>query len=123
MTEGTKKKVLVVEDEKPMARALVLKLTNAGFEAKGAYNGEEALGFLDSESFDLILMDLMMPKVDGFMAMEEFKKKGIKTPVIVTSNLSQEDDIKKAKEMGAVDYIVKSDTPIVEIVNKVAALF
>ncbi len=60
------KRILVVEDEKPMSRALELKLTHVGFEVKTASNGEEALEILNKEKFDLIFLDLVMPKMNGF---------------------------------------------------------
>jgi len=111
------KKILVVEDEKPMAKALKLKLSDAGFEAEIAFDGEKALKVLESETFDLILLDLVMPNLDGFGLLAELKARAIKTPVIVTTNLGQEEDEKRARELGATDYLVKSDTPIVEIVD------
>ena len=119
-TQSTQpKKILIVEDEKPMARALELKLNKSGFEAKALFNGEEALKILETEKFDLILLDLVMPKVDGFAVLTALKEREIETPIIVTSNLSQEEDFKRAKELGAKDYFVKSDTPIADIVEHI----
>ena len=116
-TNEQSKKILVGEDEKPMAKALKLKLTKAGFEVKTVFNGEEVLDAVEKEKFDLILLDIVMPKIDGFGVLTELKKRGIKIPVIVTSNLSQEEDKKRAEELGARDYFIKSNTPIAEIVN------
>jgi len=116
------KKILVVEDEKPMAKALVLKLQHAGYEAQAAFNGEEALEVLKGGSFDLVLLDLIMPRMDGFSTLQQIKENGIKAKVIVTSNLGQEDDFAKAKELGAVDYFVKSDTSLSEIVDHIKKL-
>jgi DNA-binding response OmpR family regulator len=113
------KKILVVDDEKPLAKALDLKLTHEGFEAKVAFDGEEALALLEQEKFDLIILDIMMPKVDGFGVMAELKKRGIMTPVIVSSNLSQGEDVEKLKSAGAIDYYIKSDVPIAEVVERV----
>lgn len=113
------KKILIVEDEKPMARALELKLTGAGFEVRVCGNGQECLDLLQKEQFDLILLDLVMPVKDGFAVLSELKEKGNKVPVIVLTNLSQVDDYKRVKELGALDLFVKSDTPIAEIVEKV----
>ncbi len=114
-----KKKILIAEDEKPMSRALVLKLGNSGYEAKPAYDGQEALDMLAKEKFDLILLDLMMPRVDGFGVLEEMKKRGDSTPVICSTNLSQPSDIDRTKALGVIDYFVKSDTPISEVVDRV----
>jgi len=113
------KKVLIVEDKKPIARALSLKLTKSGFEADVAYNGEEALLAMEGKQYDLILMDLVMPRMSGFALLEQMKTKGITVPVIVLSNLGQHGDIERAKQYGVVDYFVKADTPIVAIVNYV----
>jgi DNA-binding response OmpR family regulator len=113
------KKILIAEDEKPMAKALELKLNNSGFEAKAVFNGVEAVAELEKTNYDLVLLDIMMPKKDGFGVLEDIKAKKIKTKVIVATNLSQENDIKKAKELGAIDYFVKSDTPISQVVKNV----
>jgi len=114
-----KKKVLVAEDEKPMAKALELKLNNSGFTAKAVFDGEEAVEELEKNDYDLLLLDLMMPRRDGFGVLEWLKEKKKKLPVIVSTNLSQETDIAKAKGLGAVDYFVKSDTPIAEVLERV----
>jgi DNA-binding response OmpR family regulator len=116
---GIYKKILVSEDEKPLAHALELKLKSAGYEVMVAENGEMALDLLKQHTFDLVLLDLVMPKKDGFGVLTELQERGDKTPVIVSSNLSQEEDIKRAKSMGAVDFFIKSDTALVDIVKKV----
>jgi CheY-like chemotaxis protein len=116
------KKILIAEDEKPMAKALELKLKGSGFEAKAVFNGVEALAEMEKEKYDLLLLDLMMPVMDGFGVLEALKNKpDNKTLVIVSSNLSQAEDINRAKALGAVDYFVKSDTPISEVVNHIKA--
>ncbi len=115
----TVKKVLVVEDERPMAHALQLKLVHAKFEVKTAENGEDGLNLIEKGDFSLILLDLVMPKMDGFSVLEKMKKRNIKTPVMVLSNLSQEEDEKRAKALGAKAFFVKSDTPIASIVEDV----
>ena len=117
------KRILIIEDEKPMAHALELKLTHVGFEAHTAPNGEEGLALLEKENFDLVLLDLVMPKLDGFAVLAEIKKKGIKTPVMVQTNLSQENDEKRAKELGAKGFFIKSNTPIAEIVEQIKNFF
>lgn len=111
------KKILIIEDEKPIARVMGLKLTRAGFETKIANDGEEGMKILEKEKFDLILLDLVMPKMDGFSTLEALKEKQIKTPVVMLSNLSQEDDEKKARELGAKGFFIKSNTPISNIVE------
>lgn len=113
------KKILIAEDEKPMSKALEIKLGRAGYDVKAAYNGEEAIEMLKKEKFDLLLLDLIMPKKDGFDVLEEIKSKKIKTAVIVLSNLGQEEDINKAKALGAKDFFIKSDTPIAQILEHI----
>ncbi|PIR93812.1 response regulator [Candidatus Falkowbacteria bacterium CG10_big_fil_rev_8_21_14_0_10_39_11] len=113
------KKILIVEDEKPMAKALELKLTSEGFEVEIAADGVKAIELLESGAFDLMLLDLVMPGLDGFGVLQQIKDKNIKTNVIVSSNLGQEEDFKRAKDLGAVDYLVKSDTTLAQIVEKI----
>lgn len=113
------KQILIVEDDRPMARALELKLNNSGFAARAVNDGEEALMELEKNKYDLMLLDLVMPKLDGFGVMSALRTKKIKIPIIVSSNLSQESDVVRAKSLGAVDYFIKSDTPISEVVTHV----
>lgn len=117
------KKILIVEDEKPIARSCELKLVNAGFQVKIVSNGEEALAILEKEPFDLILLDLIMPKLNGFRVLEELKLRNNPTPVIVTSNLMQQADVAHATSLGARDYFVKSDTALASIVGYVGDFF
>jgi len=116
------KKVLIAEDEKPLGRALELKLANSGYEVTVSPNGEEAIKQLDKGGFAVLLLDLMMPRVDGFGVLEAMKKGGDKTPVIVLTNLSQPEDEKRVKDLGAKEFFVKSDTPISTIVTEVKHL-
>ena len=113
----SQKRILVAEDEKPLSRALTLKLEKEGFEVDVVYDGVEAEQKISSEKYDLILMDLMMPKLDGFSVLEQIQKKGIKIPVIIMSNLSQEMDQEKAIKAGAISYFVKSDIKLFEVIT------
>jgi DNA-binding response OmpR family regulator len=113
------KKILIVEDERAIAKPLAMKFEFAGFQVKNAYDGEEALAMMKAEKFDIILLDLMMPKVDGFKVLAEMKIKGITTPVVVASNLDQEADISRVLELGVTNYYVKTNTSLGEIVNNV----
>jgi CheY-like chemotaxis protein len=114
-----RKKILIAEDEKPISRALELKLKKEGFDARAVYDGEEAMKFLEKEKVDLILLDIIMPKMSGFEVMKKIKERGIKVPIIVTSNLSQDEDIKKAKDLGAIEFLIKSNTPLEDIIKMV----
>jgi len=115
-------KILIAEDDRSMSKALELKLKKEGFDVFAVYDGLEAVEAIKKDNFSLVLLDLIMPKLDGFGVLEEIHKNNFKVKVIVASNLSQEEDLKRAKELGAVDYLIKSDTPIQEIVNKIKAL-
>lgn len=105
-----------MEDERPLAHALELKFTHEGYEVEIATDGQEALDRANVNSYAAILLDLIMPNLDGFAFLEQMKKK---SPVIILSNLGQDEDKQRAKELGAVEYFVKSNTPITEIIKKV----
>lgn len=113
------KKILIIEDEKTLAKALELKLTSLGFNVRVVLNGEDGVNLLEKEVFSLILLDLIMPKMDGFMVLEWLKTRKIKTPVMVLSNLSQESDIKRTEDFGVRDFFIKSNTSITTIVERV----
>lgn len=116
---GEKRSVLVVEDEKPMAKALELKLAHEGFAPTSAYNGEEALEKLRQQKYDLMLLDLVMPKVDGFKVLETMKAENMMIPTIILSNLSQQEDERRVRELGARDFFIKSEIPISEVIAKI----
>lgn len=112
------KLIFIIEDEKPLSEALVTRLKNVGFETETAVDGAEALEKLKTLTPDIILLDIILPKMDGFAVLEKIKEdvriKDI--PVIVLSNLGQDADIKRALGMGAVDYFVKTQHSLAEIV-------
>lgn len=110
---------MVVEDERPMARALQIRMNNSGFVVTTAFDGREALKLIGENQFDLIILDLVMPRLDGFAVLENMKAKNDATPVIVASNLGQANDIKRAMSLGAIDYFIKSNISIAEIISKV----
>ena len=118
MTTG-KMRILVADDEKPMAHALELKLSHEGFEVQTATNGDEALALIDEFKPQLLLLDLVMPKKDGFAVLEELHERGNKIPIIITTNLGQEEDKQRVAKLGAKNYLVKSNTPISAIVAEV----
>jgi len=121
-TSVAAKRILIAEDEAPMAKALSLKLTGAGYEVTTVSNGKEALDAVVKQQFDLILSDLIMPIIDGFALLQELRNRKVAVPVIVLSNLGQQEDQAKVKELGAIAYFVKANTPlstIIDYVNKV----
>lgn len=113
------KSIVIVEDEVSIMKALSIKLKNAGFQVEGAKEANEFFEKKKTMKWDLILLDLMLPKVSGFEILEKLREDKNKVPVIVSSNLSQDEDRKRAQDLGAVDYIVKSDTSLNQIVEKI----
>lgn len=116
MAEG-EKNILIAEDETPLAKALKLKLTKAGHRALTAANGEEALELAKQEEFDLMLIDLVMPKMDGFSFLKALKEEGITSHIVVLSNLGQQNDITLATDLGASKFFIKSNTSLLKIVE------
>lgn len=114
------KRVLIIEDERPLAHALELKLQHEGHTTTVVHNGQEGLDLLTAQDFDVVLLDLMMPVIDGFQVLELLKKSGGPMPVVfVLSNLSQREDEQRALAAGAAKYFVKSNTPLATIVEEV----
>jgi len=115
----SQKRVLIVEDEKPLSHALELKLTSAGFDVIAAHNGTEALEAIKGGNFDVMLLDLMMPEVDGFQVLEQMSGTPHPPIVFVLSNLSQHEDEERVLALGAKKYFIKSDTSLSLIVDEV----
>ncbi|HKU18846.1 MAG TPA: response regulator [Candidatus Saccharimonadales bacterium] len=113
------KKVLIVEDEKPLAHALQLKLEHEGFIVTSASDGQECLNLLQQQPFDVILLDLIMPVMDGFQVLERLKGLSQAPAVFVLSNLSQQEDEQRVLQLGARKFFIKSDTPLTTIVEEV----
>lgn len=112
-------KILIIEDEKALAQALRLKLIHEGFEVVNISDGEGLLSILEKDNFSLIVCDLVMPRMDGFKVLQILKEKQIKIPVIILTNLSQKEDEKRARELGATDFFIKSKTPIGEVIEHI----
>lgn len=115
------KKIFIIEDEQSLREILTMRLKEAGFEIEVAVDGAEALEKLKTIKPDLILLDIILPKINGFEVLEKIKEdlttKDI--PVIVLSNLGQDTDIKRALDMGAADYFIKAQHSLLEIVELV----
>lgn len=114
-------KILIIEDEEALSSVLKEKFEAEGYFVSVAKNGEDGLTTTDKVMPDIILLDLILPKLNGFQVLEALKadpdKKSI--PVVVLSNLGEDDSIKRAILLGAADYFVKTQHPIKEIVEKV----
>lgn len=116
------KKILIAEDEKTLADILMLKLKKEGFSAKTAGNGEEALQALNKGNFDLLLLDLIMPKKNGLEVLESLKNKKTNLKIIIITNLSQPEAEAKARSLGVKYFLVKSEVSLDEIVKKITLI-
>jgi len=114
-------KILVAEDDKLISNSLCDALKANGFETIPAYDGEEAVAKAKAEKPDLALLDILMPKMDGISVLWELRANPstAKTPVIVLTNLGDMETISKIVEAGAVDYLLKSDQSMDDVVKKV----
>lgn len=121
----TKQKIVLVEDDETLAEVLYAELTEAGFEVVPAFDGKEGLKQVREKKPDLVLLDIILPEMNGFDVLEELKKSPDtqEIPVIILSLLGEDEDIKKGLKLGASDYIVKSSHAIAEIVEKVKNFF
>lgn len=121
-------KILVVEDEKTLSEIISLKLQEEGFEVDTVYDGEEALQKLTKSANlpDLVLLDILLPKVNGLEVLAKIRQDGneklTSIPVLIFSNFAHEEEVQKAKDLGAVDYIVKAAFSPAEIVTKVKSV-
>lgn len=116
-----KRTILLVEDEQMLADMYKAKFTMEHFETLHAADGLAGIAMARAHKPDIILLDIIMPKMDGFLALQELKKDpALKdTPVILLTNLGQDDDIAKGKKLGATDYFVKANHSPAEIVEKI----
>jgi DNA-binding response OmpR family regulator len=114
-------KVLIIEDEIPLREALVLKLKKEGFEPIGAKDGAEGIEAARTQKPDLIFLDILMPKMNGLDVLKELKTNAalVNTPIIILTNLPEESARQKAKELGAAEYLVKSNSPLELLIEKV----
>jgi two-component system alkaline phosphatase synthesis response regulator PhoP len=113
--------ILLTEDDKFISNALRVKLEKEGFNVSLTENGEEALTKLSENVYDLMLLDIVMPVKDGFETLETIRGNKIydKLPVVMLSNLGQNSDVEKATKLGSNGFIVKSDTSLNDIVEKI----
>ncbi len=121
MEEKTKKKVLIIEDEATLQKALQEVLVAEGYDILSALDGSRGLEMAREENPDLILLDIILPKMDGFEVLKELKseEKTESIPVIILTNLSDISDIQKALDLGATTYLVKADFSLEDVIKKV----
>lgn len=116
------KKVLIIEDEEIILDLLQKKLSQEGYEVSVAKDGEQGLKTMREVKPDIVLLDIVMPKIGGFEVMEEMQKDDTlkNIPVIVVSNSGQPVEIDKAQALGAKDWLIKTEFDPMEVIEKVA---
>ena len=113
-------KIIIVEDDLFLLSILVEKFKETDFDVETAIDGEDGLNKIKAGGFDLVLLDMVLPKIDGFKILEELRGGKLKKiPVIILSNLYDKNNIDKAILLGAKDYIVKARSTPEEIVLKI----
>src|SRR6185436_8156441 len=119
-----KTKILIVEDEEILLTALSEELKQEGFEVVGAKDGIEGVEKTASEKPDLVLLDLVMPRLDGIGALKQMKEneQTKDTPVVILTNLSDYDKVSDALSLGAMDYLVKANYRLEELINKIKSV-
>lgn len=101
--------ILIAEDDRFLAETIAASLQDHGKSVTVVLDGEQAIAAMDKQQPDILLLDLLMPKADGHAVLRHCKEKGYTFPVIILSNLSDDVNKESCKEMGAVDYFIKSD--------------
>ena len=118
----SKQRILCIEDDKTLSEAYASKLTMEGFEVETVMDGSQAIIKLEDTEYDLILLDLMLPKIGGIEILELLRASkwtNANKPVIILSALNNNSDMNKAKELGVNDYLVKSDVSPDSVLEKI----
>jgi DNA-binding response OmpR family regulator len=115
------KKILFIEDESTLQRTVTHALTKEGFSILSALDGDTGLAMAKKELPNLILLDLILPKKDGFVVLDELKKdpdtKNI--PIVILSNLENNKDVERALAAGAMTYLIKTNYRMEEVIEKI----
>ncbi len=114
-----KTKILIIEDEEALISLLKVKLEKEGFDVECAYNGEEGYKKIKEYKPDLILLDIVMPKMNGYEVLEKMNEDNIKIPVIIISNSGQPVELEKTKKLGAVDHLIKTQFNPIDVIKKI----
>ncbi len=118
-------KVLLIEDDAMLSRMYQTKFQNDGYEVLCAFDGENGVSMAQNKKPDLILLDLMLPKIDGYEVLKRLKTNTAtkKTPVVILTNLIVSDqDVNKAKNLGAIEYLVKSRLTAKEVIQVIKTI-
>lgn len=117
-------KILIVEDDKFLRELMVQKILKEGYQVVEGINGEEGVAKAKEEKPDLMLLDLILPGIDGFEALRQVKDnpETATIPVIILSNLGQKDDVERGMKLGATDYMIKAHFTPGEILAKIKSI-
>lgn len=123
MAEGTKN-IMIIEDDRFLSSLMKARLEKDGFSVIQAFDGEEAVQLFKQQLPSLIILDLIMPKVTGFEVLQTISitPQLSKVPVVILSNLAQDSDIEKARQLGAKEYFVKVKVSIDDLVGRIKTL-
>lgn len=115
------KTILIIEDDKFLRELITQKLIKEGYNVSEAIDGEEGIKKVKEEKPDLVLLDLILPGIDGFEVLSRMREESTLSsiPVIILSNLGQKDDVEKGLKMGAIDYLIKAHFTPGEIIDKI----
>ena len=115
------KTILIVEDDKFLRELITQKLIKEGYETSEAIDGEEGIKKIKEEKPNLVLLDLILPGIDGFEVLSKMKEDLAlaQIPVIILSNLGQKEDVERGLKLGAVDYLIKAHFTPGEIIEKI----
>ncbi len=121
----TVEKILLVEDEPMLGNLLKQRLQKENYEVIQARDGAEAVKILKQEPVDLVLLDIILPKMSGFEVMEAINSDPSMhvAPVVIISNLGQEGDVERGQQLGAVGYFIKAQLSIEELISKIKEFF
>jgi len=115
------KKILIIEDDKFLRELITQKLLKEEFEVSEAVDGEEGIKKVKEEKPDLVLLDLILPGIDGFEVLFKMREDAVLStiPVIILSNLGQREEVEKGLKLGAIDYLIKAHFTLGEIIEKI----
>lgn len=125
MPNKNKYKILLVEDDPMVVRMYKRKLTMEGFDLSLAYNGEEGLEAINKDRPDIILLDIMMPRMNGFEMLKRVKsdEKNKDIPIVILTNLGDRaEDVERSKRLGADDHWVKANMSLKELVDRITVI-
>ena len=118
------KKILLIEDDKFLRELMVKKLLTMDYDVTSAVDGESGLSMIKEVKPDVVLLDLILPGINGFEVLEKAKQDPeiADIPVIILSNLGQKEDIERGQKLGAADFMIKAHFTPQEVVNKIKAI-